>query len=94
MSLFEIKCPICKGTLFVDLATGKVVDHKTVDHQKADFNQFMKSREKGTAWDDKLNKVKNDQAKRKAELEEKFKKVKDEGPVNPDEAIKSPFDWD
>jgi hypothetical protein len=94
MSLFEIKCPMCKGTLFIDPSTGKVVDHKAVDHQKADFNQFMKSREKGVAWDDKLSRMKDDQARRKAELEEKFKKAKDEGPVNPDEAMKSPFDWD
>ncbi|MDD5674096.1 MAG: hypothetical protein PHC61_08035 [Chitinivibrionales bacterium] len=94
MSLFEIKCPQCKATLFIDLATGKVVDHKSSDHQKADFNEFLKSREKGVAWDDKLNKVKNDQARRKAELEEKFKKAKEEGPVKPDEAMKSPFDWD
>lgn len=93
MSLFEIKCPICKGTLWIDLATGKVVDHKSADQPKANFEDFLKTQKKGVAWDDKFQKAKEEEAKRKAEIELKFKKAKDEdqGPVEP---FKSPFDWD
>jgi hypothetical protein len=47
LSLFEIKCPLCKGTIWIDPATGKVVDHQSADHQKGDFNEFLKSRQKG-----------------------------------------------
>jgi hypothetical protein len=56
----------------------------------------MKSRQKGPAWDDRLKKAKDDEVRRKAEIEEKFKKAASE-PVemNPDEnPMKSPFDWD
>ena len=81
MSLMEIKCPICKGTLFFDPSTGKIVDHKTADHQKADFGEFMKSRRnQSSMWDNKIKKSLDDKAKRKAELEEKFRQAKE----NPD----------
>lgn len=95
MSLFEVKCPICKGTLWIDLASGKVVDHKPVDQQKASFDDFLKSRKKGVAWDDKFQKAKEEEAKRKAEIEMKFKQAK-ESPDEPGspEPFKSPFDWD
>jgi len=46
MSLFETKCPMCKGTLWIDPSTMKVVDHKAADREqqkKADFAQFLKS---------------------------------------------------
>lgn len=94
MSLFEIKCPICKGTLWIDPSTGKVVDHKSVDQPKANFEEFLKSRNKTTAWDDKLKKAKEDEAKRKAEIEMKFKKAKEEADTDNPEPMKSPLDWD
>jgi hypothetical protein len=96
MSLFEIKCPLCKGTLWIDPASGKVVDHKSADHQKGNFEDFMKSRQKGPAWDDRLKKAKDDEVRRKAEIEEKFKKAASEPvEINPDEKpMNSPFDWD
>ena len=94
MSLFEIKCPMCKGTIWIDPATGKAVDHQTADHQKGDFNEFLKNRKKGVAWDDRLQKAREDERKRKEELEQNFKKAK-ETEINPDEKpMRSPFDWD
>jgi ATPase subunit of ABC transporter with duplicated ATPase domains len=96
MALFEIKCPLCKGKLWIDPASGKVVDHQSADHQKGDFEEFLKSRQKGTAWDDRMKKAKEEEAKRKAEIAEKFKKAASEpAEINPDEKpMKSPFDWD
>lgn len=95
MSLFEVKCPICKGTLWLDLSTGKVVDHKSADHVKADFKEFLKSREKGTAWDEKMKRVKEDEAKRKAEIELKFKDAKNEEPdISDDNPFHTALDWD
>lgn len=93
MSLFEIKCPMCKGTIWIDSTTQKIVDHKSADQPKANFEEFLKNRKKGVAWDDKFQKAKEEEAKRKAEIEMKFKKAKDEdlGPIEP---LKSPFDWD
>jgi len=94
MSLFEIKCPLCKGTLWIDPSTGKVVDHKSVDKQKADFSEFLKAQKNYTpAWDEKFNKIKEEKAKRKAEIEEKFKKAKDL-PAETDGDFDSPFKWD
>jgi uncharacterized protein YbaR (Trm112 family) len=94
MSLFEIKCPLCKGTLWIDQSTGKVVDHKSVDHQKADFDGFLQARKnRNPQWEDKFKKVQAEKAKRKAEIEEKFKMAKE----NPDELkgeMDSPFKWD
>jgi len=96
MSLFEIKCPLCKGTLWIDPASGKVVDHQSVDHKKGDFGEFMKNRQKGVAWDDRLKRAKEDEVKRKAEIEQKFMKAKEEKDAGPpdDSVMKSPLDWD
>jgi hypothetical protein len=96
MSLFEVKCPLCKGTLWIDPASGKVVDHQSADHKKGDFGEFMKNRQKGVAWDDRMQKAKDEEARRKAEIEEKFRKARDDKDAGkPDEGVmKSPLDWD
>lgn len=95
MSLFEIRCPLCKGTLWIDPASGKVVDHKSVDQPKANFEDFMKSRNKGTAWDDKMKKAKEEEARRKAEIEQKFRSAKDAPQqMDDDSSMRSPLDWD
>jgi hypothetical protein len=94
MSLFEIKCPLCKGTLWVDQSSGKVVDHKSADHQKTDFNDFVKQqKEKSSQWEGKIKKAAEDTAKRKAEIEEKFKVAK-EKPEEIQGDYESPFKWD
>jgi hypothetical protein len=96
MSLLEVKCPGCKGTLWVDPATGKVIEHKPSEHQKANFEEFLNARKKGVAWDDKFKKAKEEDAKRKAEIELKFKQAK-ETPViseDNDSPMKTPLDWD
>ena len=93
MSLFEVKCPMCKGTLWIDPSTLKIVDHQSADHQKADFNEFMKNRNKSSAWDEKMKKAKDEDIKRKAEIEQKFKKAKEDGVEGTPEPH-SPFDWD
>ena len=96
MSLFEIKCPMCKGTLWIDPATCKIVDHQSADHQKGNFDEFMKNRQKGVAWDDRFQKAKDEELKRKAAIEEKFKKAKESPDTGPEDEtpMKSPFDWD
>jgi uncharacterized protein YbaR (Trm112 family) len=94
MSLFEVKCPLCKGTLWVDQSTGKVVDHKSADHQKTDFDDFMKKqKEKSSQWEGKIKKAAEENAKRKAEIEEKFKVAK-EKPEEIQGDYESPFKWD
>jgi hypothetical protein len=94
MSLFEVKCPLCKGTLWIDQSTGKVVDHKSGDKQKGDFDDFMKKqKEKSSVWEDKFKKAANETAKRKAEIEEKFKVAK-EKPEEIEGDYESPFKWD
>jgi len=95
MSLFEIKCPMCKGTLWIDPATGKVVDHKSTDQQKVEFDAFLKAQKnRDPAWDEKFKKARDEEAKRKAELDQKFKQAAKEGPVGPDDKPMSPFEWD
>jgi hypothetical protein len=93
MANLQIKCPMCSGTIWVDQATGKVIDHKAASEHKADFEAFMKSRERKTDfWDKKLDKAKDDTAKRKEEMEQRFKQAKD----HPEELgeVDSPFKWD
>ncbi|MBD3346255.1 MAG: hypothetical protein GF401_14455 [Chitinivibrionales bacterium] len=93
MSLLQIKCPMCKGSLWIDPANGKVVDHQSADHKKADFNEFLKSNQKGKDWEDKLKKAKDEDARKKAEWEEKFKKAK-ESPDDLKDDYRSPFQWE
>ena len=76
MSLFEVKCPICKGTLWIDPASGKVVDHKTIDQQKTSFEDFLKNRNKGTAWDEKFQKAKEEEKRGKQKLRQTSRKPK------------------
>lgn len=94
MSILEIRCPLCKGTLWIDQSTGKVVDHKSADQKKTDFDSFMKHQsEKSGIWDKKIKQARDDVAKRKQEWEDRFKKAKE----NPDELpgdVESPFKWD
>ncbi|MBN1308806.1 MAG: hypothetical protein JXA18_12860 [Chitinispirillaceae bacterium] len=94
MSLFEIRCPLCKGILWIDPASGKVVDHKAADRQKSNFEDFIKARKQGTAWDEKMKKAKEEEAKRKAEIEIKFKVAKETTDGTPDESLQSPLNWD
>jgi hypothetical protein len=94
MSLFEIKCPLCKGTLWIDPSSGKVVDHKAVDEKKTDFDEFLKKqKEKSSQWEEKIKKLAEEKAKRKAEIEEKFKVAK-EKPEEIKGDYESPFKWD
>ncbi len=94
MSLFEVKCPMCKGTIWIDPSTGQVIDHRAVDHQKADIKEFIKSqKDRGSELENKFRKAKEEQQKRKEEMEKRFKNARDldapeENPLN------SPFDWD
>ncbi len=93
MSLLEIRCPSCKGILWVDPGTGKVVDHRAADQQKVDFGDFLKSQGKDPHWDEKIKKAREEEARRKAEIEAKFKKAKD----SPDELgpqALPPINWD
>lgn len=94
MSLFEIKCPMCKGTLWINLSTGKVVDNKSADHKKIDLNDFLKSQKnRGAKLEEKFIKAKEEKEKRKEEMEEKFKRSK-EHPEEFQGDYQSPFQWD
>jgi hypothetical protein len=92
--MFEIKCPLCKGTLWVDPSSGKVVDHKATDAPKVDFNDFVKSQKnRGADLENMFKKSRDEQNKRKEKLEEEFKKAK-EHPEELKGDIESPFGWD
>ena len=96
MSLFEAKCPMCGGTLWIDPASMKVIDHKPSEEPKADLDGFLKSYRQDRGWDGKMKKAKEEEARRKAEIEQLFKQSKDEK-VNKDDlsaGLRSPFDWD
>jgi hypothetical protein len=97
MSLFETKCPICKGTLWIDSSTLRIVDHQEADHKKADLAQFLKDSKQDKGWDAKMKAAREEEARRKAEIEEKFKQAKEgKGSSDgiPPEGLKSPLDWD
>lgn len=94
MSLFEIKCPMCKGTIWINPSTGKIVDHKSADHKKIDLNDFLKTqKDRGSKLEQQFKKAKEDQEKRKQEMEEKFKRTKDH-PEEFEGDYQSPFQWD
>jgi hypothetical protein len=94
MAVIEIKCPMCKGSIWLEQSTGKVVDHKGADQQKVDFNSFMKSQDgRASALEEKARKAKEDMAKRKVEIEQQFKQAK-EHPEDLKGDVESPFKWD
>ncbi|MCL2219784.1 MAG: hypothetical protein FWC23_06955 [Chitinispirillia bacterium] len=98
MSLIETKCPMCKGSLWIDPSTMKIVDHAPADHQKADLTQFLKDSKKDKGWDDKMKKAREDEARRKAEIDAKFKQIAAENNSNNNNTSsagpKSLLDWD
>ncbi len=95
MSLFELKCPMCKGTLWIDPSSGRLVDHKSADHKKIDLQDFMKSQKnRGSELEDKFVKAKEEQARRKEEMEKDFKKAKEHPEEIEGGEYQSPFEWD
>ena len=76
MSLIETKCPMCNGSLWIDPSTLKIVDHRAADHQKADLARFLKDSKQDKGWDEKMRKAREEETRRKAEIEEKFKQAK------------------
>lgn len=94
MSLFKIKCPMCKGTIWIDPSSGRLVDHKAADHKKIDLDDYMKSQKnRGSELEDKFKKAKQEQVKRKEQLEKDFKRAK-EHPEEFEGEVTSPFQWD
>jgi len=96
MSLFEAKCPLCDGTLWIDPSNMKIVDHKPSEQSKADLDGFLKSYRQDKGWDSKMKKAKEEEARRKAEIEQLFKKAKDDKESNDTSSTgpKSLLDWD
>jgi hypothetical protein len=88
---------MCKGTLWIDPSTLKIVDHRQADHKKADLSQFLKDSKQDKGWDEKMRRAREEEARRKAEIEEKFRQAKENKGVNDDTSsagLKSPLDWD
>lgn len=95
MSLLEVKCPMCKGSLWLDPSSGKVVDHKAADQKKLDFGEFVKSQSnRGAKLEDQFKKAKEEQEKRKKELDENFKRAKEHPEELKGDDVQSPFQWD
>ncbi|MDG5815589.1 hypothetical protein QA601_10890 [Chitinispirillales bacterium ANBcel5] len=95
MSIFEVKCPMCKGTLWIDPVTSKVVEHRSAEEKKMGFEEFLNSRKKGVCWDDKFKKAKEEERKRKEQIEQKFRSAKnDSSESSEDSKFRSPLDWD
>ncbi len=94
MALLELKCPMCKGKLWIDPSSGRIIDHRAADQKKLDLDAFMKSQKsRGTDLENKFIKAKEEQEKRKEKMEEDFKRAKE----HPDEIegdYQSPFEWD
>ncbi len=94
MALFELKCPMCKGKLWIDPSSGKIIDYKAADQKKLDLDAFLKSQKtKGTELENKFKKAKEEQAKRKEQMEKDFKRAK-EHPEELEGEYQSPFQWD
>lgn len=94
MALLEVKCPMCKGSIWVDQSTGKVVDHKSSDQKKVELGDFLEAQKsRASKWDQKMQKAKDETAKRKTELDEQFRHAK-EHPDDLKGEVDSPFKWD
>lgn len=94
MNLIEIKCPGCKSAIWIDPSDGRIVDHKSADHKKADLGDFIKSQKnRGSLLEEQFKKAKEEKEKRKQKLEEDFKKAK-EHPEDLEGDYQSPFQWD
>jgi Zn-finger nucleic acid-binding protein len=96
MSLFETVCPMCNGTLWIDPSTLKIVDHRAADHQKADLKRFLEESKQDKGWDEKMRKSREEEARRKAEIEEKFRHARENTDINDTSSAgpRSVLDWD
>jgi hypothetical protein len=74
----------------------KIVDHKPAGSKKPDLEQFLKDSKQPKGWEDKMKKAKEEEARRKAEIEQKFKQAKDDTDVDGamSGGLRSPMDWD
>ena len=76
----EIKCPCCNAFLHVDTDTGRVIDHESEQVEttrKMDLASFVKAQPSRAAeLEAQFRKSKEDQEKRKKQLDEDFTKAK------------------
>ena len=94
MNLLEVKCPGCKGMLWIDPSDGRIVDHKPADHKKIDLDDFIKSQKnRGSDLEGQFKKAKEEKEKRKKQIEKDFIKAK-EHPEELEGEYQSPFQWD
>ncbi len=76
-----------------DDVAGKIVEHKAHEQPKTDFGAFLKAQKTRPAWDDKFQKARDEDARRKQEREELFKKVS-ENPEDLGGDYQNPLTWD
>jgi len=74
----------------------KIIDHRAADHQKADLEQFLKESKQDRGWDDRMRKAREEEARRKAEIEEQFRHAKENTDINDASPAgpRSVLDWD
>ena len=58
---------MCGGTLWIDPASMKIIDHKPSEEPKADLDGFLKSYRQDRGWDGKMKKAKEEEARRRLE---------------------------
>ena len=95
MSLLEIKCPNCRCVMWIDPATGVILDHKAPEQKKMSFDDFVKTQKnRGSDLEDMFKKAKEEQAKRKEQIEKDFQHAKEHPEEFSSGDTESPFKWD
>ncbi len=91
----KVKCPLCKGVLWIDPSTGRVIDSKKHDDKKMELNDFVKStKDSGARLEKEFEKSKREAEERKNSLEQEFRNLDKYKTKGDDERPENPFDWD
>ncbi len=91
----EVQCPLCRGTLTIDTATGIVLHAAAPKGARTDFEEALgEIREAAGKRDEQFLKAFQSERQRRASLDKKFETAKEKAEQDPDKKPFNPMDYD
>jgi hypothetical protein len=92
---FEVTCPLCRGVLTIDAATGIVLHAATPAGQEKDFEAALgEVRRASGSREEQLARAFQQERARRASLDRKFETAQEKAAAEPDKRRINPLDLD